>query len=96
LIVITRRLAKRLKTVFRQTLNLNRRGNLPTVQLAAGPDGLRVRCGNGSAAAEFHLEGEQPEQTLYIPLELLADIEGGRDVPVEISSRDGKVTATIS
>jgi hypothetical protein len=96
LIILTRRLAKRLKTVIRQTLNLPRGGNLPTVQLSAGPDGLRVRCGNGPAAIEFHLEGEQPQQILFIPFEMLADIESGRDVPVEITARDGKVTASWS
>lgn len=94
MIVITRRLAKRLKTVFRQALHLTGRANLPTIQLAAGADGLHARCHNGRAAAEFHLAGEQPEQTLCIPFDLLSDIEGGREVPVEISSQDGKATAT--
>ena len=94
MIVITRRLAKRLKTVFRQALNITSRGENPIVQLAGGPEGLRIRCGNGQAAAEFHLGGEQPGETIHVPFELLADIEGGRDVPVEIRTHDGRVTAS--
>ncbi len=94
MIVITRRLAKRLKTVFRQALNITSRNENPIVRLAGGPEGLRVRCGNGQAATEFHLEGEQPDETIYVPFELLADIEGGRDVPVEIREHQGRVTAS--
>ncbi len=84
MIVITRRLARRLKTVFRQALDITTRREWPIVQLAGGPQGLRIRCGNGQAAAEFHLDGEQPDETIFVPFELFADIEGGRDVPVEI------------
>jgi DNA polymerase III sliding clamp (beta) subunit (PCNA family) len=94
LIIITRRLAKRLKTVFRQALSISGRGTKPIVQLAAGSHGLRIRCGNGRAAVEFRLDGEQPEETLFIPFDLLSDVDGGRETPVEIRSQDGKVTAT--
>ena len=92
--IITRRLAGRLKSVFRQALHLPTRGMMPTVELVAGPRGLRVRCGLGTAAAEFRLDGEQPEETAYIPFELLGDVEGRREVPVEVRQHDGRVTAT--
>ncbi len=94
MIVITRRLAKRLKTVFRQALDITTRREWPIVQLAGGPQGLRIRCGNGQAAAEFHLEGEQTDETIFVPFELFGDIEGGRDVPVEIQLHDEKVTVS--
>ena len=93
MIILTQRLAKRLRTVFRQVLNLTAKAN-PTIQLAAGPDGLYMRCGTGQAAVEFHLKGDQPEQTIFIPFDLLADVEGGRDLLVEIELHDGKVTAS--
>jgi len=54
---------------------------------------LPARCGLGPAAAEFRLDGEQPEETAYIPFELLGDVEGRREVPVEVHQRDGRVTA---
>jgi len=94
MIVITRRLAKRLKTTFRQALNLSRRNNATTIQLTASSDGLRIRYGNGQAAAEFRLDGEQPEQTVYMPFDMLSEIEGGRDIPIEIHSNGDKVTAS--
>ena len=92
--IITRRLAGRLKTVFRQALSLPNRGTMPTIELVAGPSGLQIRCGLGTAAVEFWLDGEQPEERLYIPFELLSDLEGRREAPVEVHQRDGQVTAT--
>jgi len=92
--IITRRLAGRLKTVFRQALSLPNRGTMPTIELVGGPSGLQIRCGLGTAAVEFWLDGEQPEERLYIPFELLSDLEGRREAPVEVHQRDGQVTAT--
>ncbi len=94
MIVITRRLAKRLKTVFRQALNLSGRSEKPVVQLTAGSGGLRIRCGNGRAFAEFHLDGDQPKQTVFVPFDLLSDVSGNRNIPVEIRLHEGKVSAT--
>ena len=92
--IIPRRLAGRLKTVFRQALSLPNRGTMPTIELVGGPSGLQIRCGLGTAAVEFWLDGEQPEERLYIPFELLSDLEGRREAPVEVHQRDGQVTAT--
>lgn len=92
--IITRRLAGRLRSVFRQALSLPTRGTMPKIELVAGPSGLRIRCGLGQAAAEFRLDGEQPEETAYIPFELLRDVEGRRETPVAIHEHDGRVTAT--
>jgi len=92
--IITRRLAGRLKSVFRQALSLPTRGTMPTIELLSGPSGLRIRCGLGGAAAEFWLDGEQPDEHVYIPFEMLADIEGRREASVDVHERDGQVTAT--
>ena len=94
MILITQRLARRLKTVLRQALDMSTRSAGPTIQLSGGSHGLRIRCGNGQSAVEFLLDGEQPDETVYIPFELLAGVEGGREVPVEICSHEQNVTAS--
>jgi hypothetical protein len=91
--IITRRLAGRLKTVFRQALALSTRSVMPAIELVGGPSGLRIRCRSDQAAAEFWLDGGQREETVSMPFEMLSDIEGRREAPVEIQERDGRVTA---
>jgi hypothetical protein len=91
---MNRRLVKQLKTVFRRALNLPTRGMMPTIELTGGPDGLRIRCATCNAFAKFYLKGPQPDETMFIPFELLGKIEGDREVSVEICSRDDGVVAT--
>ncbi len=84
MISITQRLAGQLKTVFRQALDLPTRGTMPPVQFSSGSDGVRIRCRGPEAAAELHLAGEQPAEAFWIPFELLSDVEGRKEIPVEI------------
>jgi hypothetical protein len=93
LITITRRLAGQLKTVFRQALRLSPRANHPPVLIASGPAGLSIRCRTREAAAEYATSDTSPEETLAVPFELLADIEGRREEPVRLERRDGQIVA---
>ena len=94
MLLITRRLAGRLRTVLRKALNLSTHGLAPPVQLDGGPDGLRVRCRTPDAAAEFHLAGEQPAEQIAVPFQMLSDVEGRKDDPVEIRVQEGQVLAS--
>lgn len=91
MILITQRLAGCLRTAFRQALNLPTRGPMPPVHLCGSADGLRIRCRMPQAAAEFHLAGKQPTEELWVPFELLSDVEGRKDSPVEIRQDEGQV-----
>jgi len=92
--VITRRLAMRLRKILRQALDLSTRGLSPAILLDGGPHGLYVRSGTSDAAVEFHLEGEQPVEQFWLPFELLADVEGRKQTPVQIQVDDGSVLAS--
>jgi hypothetical protein len=46
------------------------------------------------AAAEFHLPGEQPAEQIWISQQLLADVQGSRDVPARIRSDPHGVSAS--
>ena len=94
MIVITRRLAMRLRKILRQALNLSTRGLSPAILLDGGPHGLYVRSHTSDAAVEFHLEGEQPVEQFWLPFELLADVEGRKESPVQIQVDDGSVLAS--
>ena len=94
MLIITTRLAGRLKSVFRQALALPTRGPMPPVQLVGGAHGLRIRCRMREAACEFLLDGEQPTEMIVAPGELLADVEGRREQPVELRVQNGRVLAS--
>jgi len=93
LITITRRLAGQLKTVFRQALHLSPRAIHPPVLIASSPAGLSIRCRTREAAAEYATSDASPEETLALPLKLLADIEGRREEPVGLERRDDQIVA---
>jgi len=88
MLTITRALAKRLRSMFRQALATSKRDPLPAIEFSGGPDGLCVRCRTPDAACEFRLDGEQPQETLLAPWELLCDCQGTKEQPVQIQ-RDG-------
>ena len=96
LLIITRRLAKRVRTVFRQALNLPTYNSLPPICLTGGLHGLTIRCLGKDAAAEFHLPGEQPAEQIWIPSQILSDVQGGRDAPVQIRFSPHGITASWS
>ena len=88
MLTITRALAAKLKTVFRQALGPSKKNPMPPIEFAGGSEGLRVRCRTVTAAAEFHLDGEQSRERFLVPWELLCDVEGRKEHPIHIA-RDG-------
>jgi hypothetical protein len=81
LIELTRRLARRLRTVFRGCGSLGAAGLL----LYAGPDGLCVRAQfYGGVAVEYHLPVPLPVESLLLPATALDDFAGGEDSIVEV------------
>ena len=94
MLLITRRLAGRLRVVLRKALNLSTRGLMPPVELLGSADGLRLCSRTPDAAAEFYLAGEQPAEHVTVPFQMLADVEGRRDDPVEIRLHEGRVLAS--
>jgi hypothetical protein len=77
-IQITRLLAKRLRAVPRRSVltGPNKHGRL---LLAAGRDGLHLSCVTDAVAVACHQPGALPEDRLVVPVQVLADCEGGRD-----------------
>lgn len=91
-ITLSRRLIKSLRMVLRLALNITRRSAGPTVQLRAGPGGLRIRCRGQQAAVEWCRPGELPNWAVTLPFELLPDCEGNNEEPVTIEcSNDDRV-----
>lgn len=84
MIRITRNLARQLRAVFRR---LAPRSMQAAVSLTAGIDGLHVRLHRSEILAEYHQSGEQPADTIVLPLDTFADFEGRNDglVAVEVS-----------
>src|SRR4051812_38969647 len=85
MITLNRRQARRLRVVFRRhALGISHKGQVAPLVFRADPDaGLRVRHHQAHLAVEQALEGpQQPEATLPLPLDALADVEGKDDTPV--------------
>ncbi len=78
MIVMPRRVARSCRAVCKRLLPRGSPRNRPVpVALLAGPDGLRVRFAHGEAVLEY-LHPEPGEAArLIVPLEALADCEGG-------------------
>ncbi len=94
MITITRRLASQLKPVFRRALQLTR-GSGPVLSFETGPEDIRVRASSENAAVEYHAAGEFQAEQLYVPFEVLADIEARKDNPVKLEQAgDGCVSAS--
>ncbi len=104
MITITRRLAGQMRVVFRKALNITRRFG-PALHFTTGPDGIRVRAKFGDGAVEYHGPGSLPQDEMWVPFELLSDVEARKDDPVQIEMlgdgrvvagwRDGKVPQTV-
>jgi hypothetical protein len=94
LISITRNLARQVRAVFRRALNLTPRGCSWPVTFQTSPDGLRVRSRSSDAAVEYHLPGDRTIEQIDLPFAFLADCEGRKDEPVQLSTSDnGRVIA---
>jgi len=83
LITITRRLAGQMRVVFRKALNMTRSTG-PALHFATGPGGTHVRAKCANAAVEYHVPGKLPQDEMWVPFELLCDVEARRDDPVQI------------
>jgi hypothetical protein len=87
LITITRRLALKLRTVFRRAFGT--RGPGPTLAFIAGPEGLTVKARQGDVAVEFHGDAPGnagPAECLWLPFAFLTDCAAKTDEPVEIET----------
>jgi hypothetical protein len=88
LITITRHTARRLRAVFRRSvLGITHEGPIPPLVLHAEARQLRAQYRYGHLAVEY-VEPGGPRQldSVPIPLEALADVEGRDESPVEIES----------
>jgi hypothetical protein len=91
MISITRRDARRLRAVFRRhPLGIAPRAVIPPLLLSADPDeGLRIRFHHASLAVECVVHGRQtPGESVLLPLDALAEVEGRDDSPVIVESID--------
>ncbi len=94
MIAITRNLARQVRAVFRRALNITPRGRSMAVSFQTGPDGLRIRALSWDAAVEYHVPGDHTIEQADLPFEFLADCEGRKDEPVQLSASDnGRVMA---
>lgn len=85
MITITRRLAAQLRSVMRRAFG-HFRGSGPAVGFIAGAEGLIVKSMFADAAVEFRAAGERGGETLWLPFEFLADVEGKRDDLVDLEA----------
>jgi hypothetical protein len=88
-ITITRKLARRVRAVFRRALSVSSRDAGPAALFSAGPDGISVRARSRNAAAELRRPGSHSPEELRAPWQLLVDCEGTRDEPVAIEPESG-------
>jgi hypothetical protein len=65
----------------------------PAIGFIADKEGLIVRSMSADAAIEFRAPGERPADTLWLPFEVLSDVEGKKDEPVALEATgDGQVS----
>jgi hypothetical protein len=83
-ITISRHKARLLRSVFRRAvLGIRHKGTIPPLVLHAEGAHLRVRHQYGSLAVEYLETGHyHPLDSIPVPLDVLADIEGRDDSPV--------------
>jgi hypothetical protein len=89
MITLSRRQARRLRAVFRRSvLGITNRGHVPPLVLRADPGaGLRVRHHQPHLAVECLLPNAvESGESLAVPLEALADVEGRADSPVVLEA----------
>ena len=77
MITITRSQARRLRAVFRRhVLGISHRGTIPPLVLRAENTQLRAQYRYSALAIEHFEEGHSSRETIALPLDALADIEG--------------------
>ena len=95
MITITRQTVRRLRAVFRRSLlGITHRGPIPPLVLHAERGRLRVQFQYQSLAVE-HVEpgGLRELDSIPVPLESLADIEGRDDSPVVLEAAEPDTTS---
>ena len=90
MITITRRLASQLRSVLCPAFG-NFRGTGPAIGFIASKEGLTMRSVYGDAAVEYRVPGERLPETIWLPFEFLADVEGKKDDPVELEAAGKQV-----
>jgi hypothetical protein len=93
MITITRNLARHLRSVIRRALHVTPSCQ-PSVTFLAGPDGLRVQARNRDTAIQYDQAGELPAERVIAPYDLLADCEGRKDEPIELTPESNRVLAS--
>ncbi len=90
MITIIRRKARMLRSVFRRAvLGITHKSTIPPLELHAEGTHLRAQYRNDSQAVEYVEAGSfAPLDSIPVPLDVLADIEGRDDSPVVIEAAD--------
>ena len=90
MITITRQMARHLRAVFRRSaLGITHRSSIPPLVLRAEGMHLRAQYRYDSLAVEYVEPGSyQPLDSIPVPLDVLADIEGRDESPVVIEAAD--------
>ena len=84
LITFSRRLARRVRTVFRRALRPSPRGASPSVAIVATPRLLRFAARNEHIAISYEEGGRFSPAELAVPLSFFADCEGSPPDMVEL------------
>ena len=93
MITITRRQAQQFRSVLRRAYG-SFRGTGPALGFIADAEGLTVRSMHADIAVEYRVPGQRSPETLWLPYQFLAECEGKKDEPVELTAAGkGRVTA---
>lgn len=85
MIQITRLLAKQLRSLIKRWLP--RQATQPVLSFRAGNEGLMVECQGINQAVRFHDPQPQEPELLWVPLNVLEDVQGGKSEPVFLNQR---------
>jgi hypothetical protein len=88
MITISRRQVRHLRAVFRRSvLGIGHRGSIPPLVLRAEGTQLRAQYRYSALAVEHvELGSYQPGETIALPLDALADVEGKDDSPIVLEA----------
>lgn len=85
MIQITRLLAKQLRSVIKRSWP--RQATHPVLSFRTGNEGLTVECQGINQALRFHDPQPQEPEQLWVPLNVLEDVQGGKVDPVFLNQR---------
>src|SRR5437764_54409 len=85
MISLSRLLARRVRAVLKKlTPRGAARSARPPLEILTGPEGLRLRVRLPQVEVEYRQPGPLAPESLVLPLDALADLEGGRETPVTL------------